>query len=345
MIDKNTHVLLIYTGGTIGMVENFETGSLEPFNFIHLESNVPEIKRLNFKVEVKLFDPPLDSSEISPQKWVEMVRLVEENYSKYDGFVILHGTDTMSYTASALSFMLENLNKPVILTGSQLPVGKLRTDGKENLITALEIAADRDKTGKPTVPELCVYMQNILMRGNRTIKINAENFSAFSSPNYPYLAEVGVDIRYNDKFILRPDYSKPTLFHYELDSNVAVLTLFPGIGENLVRGVLSTKGLRGVILKTYGSGNALREDWFVDALSQAVGNGIVVVNVTQCLYGNVEMHRYETGRHLEEIGIVGGADMTTEAALTKLMTLFGTGKSVEEVRRLMLKSLRGELSD
>ncbi len=345
MINKNTRVLLIYTGGTIGMTENLETGALEPFNFTHLELNVPEIKRLNFKVEVQLFDPPLDSSEISPQKWVEMVKLVEENYAKYDGFVILHGTDTMSYTASALSFMFDNLTKPVILTGSQLPVGKLRTDGKENLITALEIAAEKYRDGRPVVPEVCVYMQNLLMRGNRTVKVNAEDFSAFNSPNYPYLAEAGVDIRYNDKFILTPDYSKPTSFHYELDSNVAVLTLFPGIGENLVKAVLSTEGLRAVVLKTYGSGNALRDKWFADALIRAIENGIAVVNVTQCLAGRVEMHRYETGRHLQEAGVISGYDITPEAALAKLMILLGNNLSLAEIAAVFEESLIGELTN
>lgn len=345
MIDKNTRVLLIYTGGTIGMVENLETGALEAFNFSHLKSNVPEMKRLNFNVEVYLFDPPLDSSEISPEKWQGIAKVVEDNYSNYDGFVILHGTDTMAHTASVLSLMFENLTKPVIFTGSQLPIGKLRTDGKENLITALEIAADKDEQGRPIVPELCVYMQNLLMRGNRTIKVNAENFSAFNSPNYPYLAEVGVDIRYHDKFILTPDYSKPVCFNYRLDDNVAILKLFPGIKEGVVRSILEVPNLRGVVLEAYGSGNALRDPWFVDALQKAIDKGIVIVNVTQCLHGHVEMHRYETGQHLEKLGVASGHDITTEAALAKLMILLGNGKSSTEISRLMSTSLRGELTE
>ncbi len=344
MISSDTKVLLIYTGGTIGMVENNETGALEAFNFSHLKSNVPEMKRLNFNVDTYLFEPPIDSSEIKLKNWIEIAKVVQVNYEKYDGFVILHGTDTMSYTASVLSFMLENLTKPVILTGSQLPIGKLRTDGKENLITALEIAADKDEHGKPIVPELCVYMQNLLMRGNRTTKINADNFSAFNSPNYTPLAEVGVDIRYHDKFILTPDFSKPVKFNYHLDDNVVIIKLFPGIQESVVRAILSVKGLRGIVLETFGSGNALRDQWFIDLLSEAYDKGIVVVNVTQCLYGNVEMHRYETGQHLERLGVVSGHDITTEAALAKLMTLLGNGKTPEEIRHFMSISLRGEMS-
>lgn len=344
MITSDTNVLLIYTGGTIGMVENSETGALEAFNFSHLKSNVPEMKRLKFNVDTFLFEPPIDSSEINLVNWIKIAKVIEDNYDKYDGFVVLHGTDTMSYTVSVLSFMLENLTKPVIFTGSQLPIGKLRTDGKENLITALEIAADRYEDGRAIVPELCIYMQNLLMRGNRTTKINADNFSAFNSPNYPPLAEVGVDIRYNDKFILTPDYDKPVRFNYHLDNNVAILKLFPGIQESVVKSVFSIQGLKGVVLETFGSGNALRDQWFIDTLDEAYTKGIVVVNVTQCLYGNVEMHRYGTGQHLEKLGVVSGHDMTSEAALAKLMTLIGNGKSPEEVRHYMSMSLRGEMS-
>lgn len=345
MIDKNARVLLIYTGGTIGMVENLETGALEAFNFSHLKSNVPEMKRLHFNVDAYLFDPPFDSSEVGPRKWQDIARVVEENYDGYDGFVILHGTDTMAYTASVMSLMFENLTKPIIFTGSQLPIGKLRTDGKENLITALEIAADKDKDGRPVVPELCIYMQNLLMRGNRTTKVNSENFSAFNSPNYPYLAEAGVGIRYHDKFILQPDYSKPVVINSRLDNNVAVLKLFPGIQEHVVKSLLSVPGLRGVVLETYGLGNAPTDRWFIDALQEAIDKGIVIVNVTQCLYGSVEMHRYETGQHLEKLGVVSGHDVTTEAALAKLMILQGNGRSPDQVRELMTVSLRGELTE
>lgn len=344
MIDPTTKVLLIYTGGTIGMVENSETGALEPFNFSHLSSNVPEIKQLNFEVQTYLFDPPIDSSDVSPRKWKEMVKVIEEHYHSYDGFVILHGTDTMAYTASALSFMFENLTKPIVLTGSQLPIGKFRTDGKENLITALEIAADKDASGRPAVPELCVYMQNLLMRGNRTTKVNADNFSAFNSPNYPCLAEAGVDIRYEDKFILKPDYTQPVRFNYELNHRVGILKLFPGITEEVVEAVLTIPELKGIVLETYGSGNSPMNGWFIRQLREAVNRGTVIVNVTQCPYGSVEMRRYENGQCLEKIGIVSGYDITTEAALTKLMILLGKNGSPEEVVRFMEVSLRGEMS-
>lgn len=344
MIDSNANVLLIYTGGTIGMIENPETGALEPFNFSHLRSNMPEIKRLNFNVETYLFDPPIDSSDVSITIWRQMVNVIEANYAQYDGFVILHGTDTMAYTASALSFMLENLTKPVILTGSQLPIGKMRTDGKENLITALEIAADKDETGRPIVPELCIYMQKLLMRGNRTTKVNADHFSAFNSPNYPYLAEAGLDIHYNKSFILQPNESNRVGFNYELDRFMVVLKLFPGISREVVRAHLTVPGLRGVVLETYGTGNSPINPWFMELIRDAVKCGIVVVNVTQCLYGSVEMHRYENGQQLEKIGVISGFDITTEAALAKLMILFGKGYRTEEVKQLMQCSLRGELT-
>ena len=344
MIDSNTRVLLIYTGGTIGMVENPETGALEPFNFSHLRSFMPEIKRLKFQVDSYLFDPPIDSSDMSPFIWQQIGKVIEENYEFYDGFVILHGTDTMAYTASALSFMLENLTKPVILTGSQLPIGKLRTDGKENLITALEIAADKKENGNPIVPELSVYMQNLLMRGNRTTKYNAHHFTAFKSPNYPSLAEAGLNIRYNDNSILKPDYSKPIRFNYGMDSNVVVLKLFPGISTEVVRANLNIPGLRGMIIETFGTGNSPRMPEFIELLKNAIDRGIVLVNVTQCLYGSVEMQRYENGQQLQKLGVVSGCDITTEAALTKLMSLLGSDLSPEAVRHQMQVSLRGEMT-
>lgn len=344
MIYTNANVLLIYTGGTIGMVENPESGALEPFNFSHLRSNMPEIKRLNFNVETYLFDPPIDSSDVSIAIWKQIVNVIETNYERYDGFVILHGTDTMAYTASALSFMLENLTKPVILTGSQLPIGKLRTDGKENLITALEIAADKDERGCPEVPELSIYMQKLLMRGNRTTKINADNFSAFRSPNYPYLAEAGLDIRYNQSVILQPDARNPLRFNYEMERNMVILKLFPGISREVVQAHLTVPGLKGVVLETYGSGNTPINPWFMEMIRDALERGIVVVNVTQCLYGSVAMHRYENGQRLEKIGVISGCDITTEAALAKLMMLFGKGYLPGEVKELMHRSLRGELT-
>ncbi len=345
MIDRNANVLLIYTGGTIGMIENRNTGALEPFNFSHLRDNIPEMQRLNFNVDSYQFDPPIDSSDVSFDIWRQMVNVIETHYEKYDGFVILHGTDTMAYTASALSFMCENLTKPVILTGSQLPIGKLRTDAKENLITALEIAADKDQNGCPKVPELSLYMQNLLMRGNRTTKVNADIFSAFDSPNCSYLAETGLDIKYNNYEILTPDYDMPTVFNYNLDANVAVLKLFPGITKGVAEAVLNIKGLKGLVLETYGTGNSPVFPWFINLLKSALNNGVVIVNVTQCLYGSVEMHRYHNGQQLEKMGVVSGRDITTEAALVKMMTLFGNGKSSDDVKRLMNMSLRGEITE
>ena len=343
MIDVNAHVLVIYTGGTIGMIENLETGALEPFNFSHLRSNVPEMKRLNFHVDTFIFDPLIDSSEISPDKWREMVKVVKDHYDQYDGFVILHGTDTMAYTASALSFMFDNLTKPIILTGSQLPIGKLRTDGKENLITALEIAADKDIDGHPVVPEVCIYFQNVLFRGNRTTKINAENFNAFKSANFMELAEAGVNIRYNTNKILKPDYTKDVVFYESLDDSIAVLKIFPGIPYEVMAAVLNIQNIKAVVLETYGSGNALSDDWFLSELHKAVERDIVIVNVTQCLHGTVEMHRYETGQSLLKAGVISGYDLTTEAAIAKLMFLFGLEKTPDQVRELMQVSLRGEM--
>lgn len=345
MIDSSTKVLLIYTGGTIGMVENKITGALEPFNFNHLRSNVPEMKRLNFIVESYIFDPPIDSSDVSLETWQQMVKVIESHYDNYDGFVILHGTDTMSYTASALSFMCDNLTKPVIFTGSQLPIGKLRTDAKENLITALEIAADKDVNGAPKVPELSVYMQNLLMRGNRTTKLNSDNFSAFTSPNCNNLAETGLDIKFNNQVILKPNNKKPTVFNYNLDPNVVVLMLFPGITEETVKAILSIKDLKGVVLETFGTGNSPVFPWFIKLLKDAISKGIVIYNVTQCLYGKVEMHRYDNGQKLESIGVISGKDITIEAALTKMMFLFGNNYTSAEINKLIQTPLRGEISN
>lgn len=337
-------VLLIYTGGTIGMIENPETGALENFNFEELLEHVPELKRFNYHISTYQFDPPIDSSDMEPSCWAKMVKIINANYDKYDGFVILHGTDTMAYTASALSFMLENLGKPVILTGSQLPIGMLRTDGKENLITAIEIAAAKHADGTPIVPEVCIFFENELMRGNRTTKINAENFNAFRSYNYPILATAGIHIRYDEHQIRRPNPSLPMKPHYVFDSNVVVLTLFPGIQESIVHSVLHVPGLKAVVLKTFGSGNAPQQEWFIKQLREATDRGIVIVNITQCQRGAVEMSRYETGLHLPGAGVISGYDCTPECAVTKLMFLLGHGLSIEEVRRQMDSNLAGEIT-
>lgn len=337
-------VLLIYTGGTIGMIENPETGALENFNFDQLLKHVPELKRFNYRISTYQFSPPIDSSDMEPSFWTTLVKIIQYNYDFFDGFVILHGTDTMAYTASALSFMLENLGKPVILTGSQLPIGTLRTDGKENLITAIEIAAARHPNGTPIVPEVCIFFENELMRGNRTTKINAENFNAFRSFNYPPLAKAGIHIKYDEHLIHHPDPSRPMKAHYLFDSNVVMLTLFPGIQENIIHSVLHAPGLKAVVLKTFGSGNAPQKDWFIRELKEATERGIVIVNITQCPSGAVEMGRYETGLHLLQAGIISGYDSTPECAVTKLMFLLGHGLSLAEIRHRMNSCLAGEIT-
>ena len=342
MLDLNASVLLIYTGGTIGMIEDEETGALKAFDFQNLKEFVPELKRLKFNIDIIQFEKPIDSSDMNPEKWKQIVKIIEDNYSDYDGFVILHGTDTMAYSASALSFMLENLDKPVILTGSQLPIGKIRTDGKENLITALEIAVDKDEQGRAFVPEVCIFFQNILMRGNRTTKINAENFKAFNSFNFPILAEAGTTIRYQHELILKPSRITKPKFHYWLDSNVTILKIFPGISADILRAIINIPNLKGIILETYGAGNAPSEDWFLDIIEEGVKKGIVIVNVTQCASGSVEMNRYRAGKTLQNIGVLSGYDITTEAAVTKLMFLFGHGISYKEVKILMKQSMAGE---
>lgn len=340
---KETSVLLIYTGGTIGMIENSKTGALESFNYESMVHHVPELGKLNFNIDTVQFEPPIDSSDMHPAIWCRLASIIAEKYDDYTGFVVLHGTDTMAYTASALSFMLRNLTKPVILTGAQLPIKEIRTDGKENLLTSLEIAAAQI-AGKPIVREVCVFFENHLMRGNRTTKINAENFNAFHSCNYPNLAEAGIHIKYENAYMLSPEEGKGMTLQNKYDSNVAILSLFPGIQEAIVKAVLETSGLKGVILKTFGSGNAPHLDFLMKYLKAATDRGIIIVNVTQCLEGMVEMDRYESGRQLLEAGVVCGKDMTIEAALTKLMILLGLNYTTEEIREQMTVSFAGELS-
>lgn len=326
------------------MIENTETGALENFNFEQLQKHVPELRRFEFRIDSYQFDPPRDSSDMDPEAWRQLVRVISDNYDKYNGFVILHGTDTMAFTASALSFMLEGLGKPVILTGSQLPIGVLRTDGKENLMTSIEIASARNADGEPLIPEVCIFFENHLMRGNRTIKMNAENFNAFRSCNYPALATAGIHIKYNTGLHLHRRKNIALKPHYLLDTHVAILKIFPGIGESVVKSILETEGLKAVVLETYGSGNAPRKEWFIRLLHEAGQKGIVVVNITQCTAGSVEMGRYGNGYQLIEAGVTCGYDSTTESAVTKLMFLLGHGYSPEEVRKLMGKPLAGEIT-
>ena len=341
---KASAILIIYTGGTIGMVRNAETGALENFDFGHLLEQVPELKRFDCKISTYTFQPPIDSSDMGLEHWARLVHIIDENYALYDGFVVLHGTDTMAYTASALSFMLENLGKPVILTGSQLPIDMLRTDGKENLISAIEIAATRRSDGSPMVPEVCIYFKEKLLRGNRTTKISAEQFNAFRSFNYPELAKAGIHIRYNEAAIRRPDPSRPMKAHYLVDPNVVVLSLFPGIQQRLVHAVLNIPGLKAVVLRTFGAGNAPQAPWFRDELQDATSRGILLVNITQCQDGAVHMGLYETSLPLIDAGVVCGYDSTPECAIAKLMFLLGHQLPPEELRRMMDSDLAGEIT-
>jgi L-asparaginase len=342
-MDKQQSILLIYTGGTIGMVQDIKTGSLVPFNFEHLTAQVPELERFNLNLSHIAFQPAIDSSDMQPEVWIKLAELIRDNYEKYDGFVILHGSDTMAFTASALSFMLGNLAKPVILTGSQLPIGIIRTDGKENLITAIEIAAAKNGEGAPVVPEVAIYFEYKLYRGNRTHKYNAEHFDAFKSPNYPELAEAGVHIQYNHPFISAAP-KKPLQVYTQLNTDVAVLKLFPGISRKVVNAVLSIKGIKAVVMETFGSGNGPTLDWFIDELRQAIASGVIVYNVTQCNRGAVIQGKYETSKAFKEIGVVSGADITTEAAITKLMFLLGRGLDTKTITQQLNGSIAGELS-
>ncbi|NUM49740.1 MAG: type I asparaginase [Flavobacteriales bacterium] len=339
---KNSSVLIIYTGGTIGMVSDPLSGILKPFNFKNLSKEIPELKKFKIKLDSFSFAKPIDSSNMNPSIWSDLVKIVEKNYDKYDGFVILHGSDTMAYTASALSFMLENLNKPVILTGSQLPIGTIRTDGKENIITAIEIAAAK-QNGKPVVPEVAIYFEYALYRGNRTKKVNAEHFQAFASPNYPKLAEAGVHLKFNHEYIRKPNNKKLNV-HYQTNSNIAVLKMFPGITENYVRSVLNAHHTKAIILETFGSGNAPTEKWLLNLFKKAIHEGKIIVNVTQCIAGSVEQGKYQTSTELKKLGIIGGNDITFEAAITKLMHLLVFQLSYTQLKKKFVTSISGEIT-
>ena len=326
------------------MIENPITGALENFEFSQFKKYIPELQGFNFDIDALSFDLPIDSSDMEPRYWVKIAHIISDHYQNYDGFVLLHGTDTMAYTASALSFMLQNLGKPVIITGSQLPIGRLRTDGKENLLTSIEIAAATDSRGRPMVPEVCIFFENRLMRGNRTTKINAEGFNAFRSFNLPSLAHAGIHIKYEEHLIRRPEPGAVFKPHFLLDNNVMILTLFPGIRPEVVDACFAVRGLRAVILKTFGSGNAPQKPWFMDKLRALIDRGVIVVNVTQCYKGSVEMHRYGTGLQLLQAGVVNGYDSTMESVLTKLMFLLGHDYPHNEIVRLMNTDIAGEIT-
>lgn len=337
-------VLLIYTGGTIGMKTDPATGVLVPFDFNDINDEFPSLRKLDVDVSTARFEP-IDSSNASPELCLKIARIIEADYEKYDGFVVLHGTDTMSYSSSALSFMLENLAKPVVFTGSQIPLGVSRSDGRENFLTAIEIAAARDEKGRAMVPEVCLYFQNRLFRANRTKKMSAEELEAFVSYNYPALADVGIDIHYRRSAIMKPDQRKRFSINTFLGGEVMIIKLFPGLSSGVFRSMLATPGVKGVVLETYGSGNAPTGDWFIDAVKDAVSAGIHILNVTQCTNGAVDMDLYETGRALQQAGVISGSDMTTEAAVAKMMHLLGQGYPPAKFRRELKRSLRGEVSE
>ena len=331
-MQNKTSILLVYTGGTIGMKQDPVSFDLRPFDFSQILEEVPELKKFGYRIDTYSFDPVIDSSDVDIEFWKRLTRLIEDNYSKYDGFVILHGTDTMSFSASALSFMLGDIAKPVVFTGSQLPIGMLRTDGKENLISSIEIAASKDSCGRPMVPEVCIYFESQLYRGNRTTKYTAENFRAFRSANYPVLAEVGIHIKFNTAFIRYPaDWEQPLHPSYDLDPSVLIIKVIPGMKREVLDCLVSTPGIRAIILETYGSGNAPSGKWFTDCIKKAVDRGVIVLNITQCQAGRVDMDTYSTGKSLKNIGVVGGGDCTTEAAVAKLFFLLAQYPDKKEI--------------
>lgn len=343
-LKRTNRVLLIYTGGTIGMGLNKLTNALEPLDINHLLTQIPELDLIETEVDVYQFTTPIDSSDMNPLLWAELVKIVHSRYNWYDGFVILHGTDTMAYTASALSFMMENLTKPVILTGSQLPVGQLRTDGKENLITSIELASAKNDMGVSPIPEVCIYFAGHLLRGNRATKQNAECFNAFESFNYPHLCDAGVNFRYAFHHILQPDFQRTMIPHLDMDPNVLVFSLFPGMQESIMKHLLMAPELKSIVIRSYGAGNAPQQEWITQLLRKATERGVTIVNISQCMAGRVEMSLYNSGYHLLKAGVISGYDSTIEAAVTKLMHLQALYQDPQIVREKMHTSLAGEIT-
>jgi L-asparaginase len=340
---KKVSILLIYTGGTIGMVKDYPSGTLRAFDFKKLVTNIPELSQLDCKIESISFKQPIDSSDMNPSHWVEIATIIENHYDSYDGFVVLQGSDTMSYSSSALSYMLENLSKPVIFTGSQLPIGDLRTDAKENLITSIQIAALQENS-QAVIQEVCLYFEYKLYRANRTTKINAEHFQAFTSLNFPALAESGVHLKINRNYLLKHKKNQKLAVHKTMDTNVAIFKLFPGFSRELLHGILNIPNLKALVFETYGAGNAPTDEWLLTDLKEAIKKGLHIVNVTQCSGGSVIMGRYSTSEELRKIQLIDGSDITSEAAITKLMYLLGSGVSHKSFRTIFETSLRGELS-
>lgn len=334
-------ILLLYTGGTIGMVQEPD-GVLHPFNFDELLKQVPELNQIEVNISTRTFEQPIDSSNMQPSTWYRLASIIMEEYEHYDGFVVLHGSDTMAYTASALSFMLRGLGKPVVLTGSQLPIGMIRTDGKENLITSVEVAA-HTTDGIPTLQEVAIYFEYKLYRGNRTTKISAAHFNAFDSPNYPVLAEAGVNLHFNERYLLRQNHPQPALFGPP-DPSVVVVKIFPGMQQELFEHQLKAPGCKAIILETFGAGNAPSQSWFLDTIEHVIDRGKLVINTSQCLRGRVDMGRYVTSAGMAALGVVSGGDMTLEAALTKTMILLGQGIDKEKLPSAFEQNMAGEAS-